>query len=65
MRVLHPQGWAKPVGYTNGIEASGRIVFVAGQVGWDAGQQFRSTEIAPQFERAQDLLLKLVEGANP
>lgn len=67
MRVLHPQGWAKPVGYANGIEARGRIVFVAGQVGWDAQQQFHSTEIAPQFEQAlKNVLAVLAEaGGRP
>ena len=37
MRVLLPEGWTAPVGNANGIEAeAGRIVFIAGQVGWDA-----------------------------
>jgi enamine deaminase RidA (YjgF/YER057c/UK114 family) len=67
MRVLHPQGWAKPVGYANGVEAQGRLVFVAGQVGWDAQQQFHSTEIAPQFEQAlKNVLAVLAEaGGRP
>ena len=53
MKVLRPKGWAPPIGYANGIVAeSGRIVFVAGQVGWDAGQCFHSEELAPQFEQA-------------
>jgi enamine deaminase RidA (YjgF/YER057c/UK114 family) len=67
MKVLHPRGWAKPVGYANGIEARGRLVFVAGQVGWDAQQQFHSTEIAPQFEQAlKNVLAVLAEaGGRP
>lgn len=64
MRVLHPQGWAKPVGYANGIEAHGRLVFVAGQVGWDAEQQFHSTEIAPQFEQALRNVLAVLAQAG-
>jgi len=52
MRILHPRGWKPPVGYANGIAASGTVVFVAGQVGWDASQVFRSEEIAPQFQQA-------------
>jgi enamine deaminase RidA (YjgF/YER057c/UK114 family) len=52
MRILHPRGWMPPVGYANGIAASGTVVFVAGQVGWDASQVFRSEEIAPQFQQA-------------
>jgi enamine deaminase RidA (YjgF/YER057c/UK114 family) len=35
MRRLQPPGWPAPRGYANGIEASGRLVFVGGQIGWD------------------------------
>ena len=53
MRTLLPEGWAPPIGYANGIEVdAGRIVFIAGQVGWDAQQKFQSVEITPQFEQA-------------
>ena len=68
MEFLLPQGWAAPVGYSNGIAASpGRIVFIAGQVGWDAAQRFHSEEIAPQFEQAlQNVLAVLAEaGGRP
>jgi enamine deaminase RidA (YjgF/YER057c/UK114 family) len=33
--ILQPEGWAKPIGYSNGIAATGRLVFVAGQIGWN------------------------------
>ncbi|HXE49499.1 MAG TPA: RidA family protein [Ramlibacter sp.] len=53
MRALLPEGWAPPIGYANGIEVdAGRIVFIAGQVGWDAQQKFQSEDIAIQFEQA-------------
>jgi enamine deaminase RidA (YjgF/YER057c/UK114 family) len=53
MRTLLPEGWAKPIGYSNGIAVDGgRLVFVAGQVGWDAQQRFHSEEIVPQFDLA-------------
>jgi enamine deaminase RidA (YjgF/YER057c/UK114 family) len=53
MQTLLPEGWAPPIGYANGIAVeAGRIVFVAGQVGWDAQQRFQSEELAPQFEQA-------------
>ena len=68
MEVLLPQGWAPPIGYANGIAvAPGRIVFIAGQVGWDAEQRFHSTEIAPQFDQAlQNVLAVLAEaGGRP
>ena len=67
MKVLHPAAWKAPIGYSNGIEAAGRVVFVAGQVGWDAEQHFHSPEIAPQFEQAlKNVLAVLAEaGARP
>ena len=64
MRVLLPQGWAPPIGYANGIEAQGRIVFVAGQVGWDAQQKFHSEDLAPQFEQALKNVLAVLAEAG-
>jgi enamine deaminase RidA (YjgF/YER057c/UK114 family) len=67
MKVLHPQGWAPSVGYANGIAARGTLVFIAGQVGWDAAQQFHSEDIVPQFEQAlKNVLAVLAEaGGRP
>ena len=42
MRFLQPPGWPEPRGYANGIEASGRLVFVGGQIGWDARGRVRA-----------------------
>jgi len=65
MKTLLPAGWAPPVGYANGIEApAGRLVFVAGQVGWDAAQKFQSEEIAPQFEQALKNVLAVLAEAG-
>ncbi len=53
MDMLHPDEWAPPIGYANGISVpAGRMVFIAGQAGWDEDQVFHSEEIAPQFEQA-------------
>ena len=64
MRSLLPQGWAPPVGYANGIAARGTLVFVAGQVGWDAQQQFHSAALAPQFEQALKNVLAVLAEAG-
>ena len=65
MRTLLPEGWAPPQGYANGIEVTaGRLVFLAGQVGWDAQQRFPSTEIAPQFAQALDNILAVLREAG-
>jgi enamine deaminase RidA (YjgF/YER057c/UK114 family) len=67
VEFLHPKGWAKPVGYSNGIVATGRIVFIAGQVGWDEHQKFQTEELVPQFEQAlRNILAVLAEaGGRP
>lgn len=65
MQVLLPDGWAAPIGYSNGIAAdAGRIVFIAGQVGWNAQQQFESAEIVPQFEQALKNVLAVLAQAG-
>jgi len=67
MRVLQPQGWARPKGYANGIEATGRTIFVAGQVGWDKDQRFVARDFAGQFEQALHNVLAVLKeaGAGP
>ena len=64
MKVLLPQGWKAPIGYVNGIAAAGTVVFVAGQVGWDAQQKFHSEDIGPQFERALENILAVLAEAG-
>ena len=65
MDVLLPAGWAPPIGYANGIAVpAGKIVFIAGQVGWDAQQTFRSEDIAPQFEQALKNVLAVLAEAG-
>lgn len=68
MDILHPKGWAPAIGYANGIAVSGgKLVFIAGQVGWDAEQKFHSDALAPQFEQAlKNVLAVLAEaGGKP
>jgi enamine deaminase RidA (YjgF/YER057c/UK114 family) len=65
MQVLLPEGWAPPIGYANGIAVDrGRIVFIAGQVGWDAQQKFHSDEIAHQFDQALANVLAVLAEAG-
>ncbi|MCP4298859.1 MAG: RidA family protein [Proteobacteria bacterium] len=66
--TIAPDGWAKPIGYSNGIIATpGKILFLAGQIGWDKDQKFHSEEIAPQFEQALKNIIEILEkaGAGP
>ena len=51
--LVLPDGWAPPVGYANGVVARGRLVFVAGQVGWDpATEAFASDDFVAQTRQA-------------
>ena len=66
-RILQPEGWAKPAGYANGVSASGRIIFVAGQIGWNRDAKFVSDDLVGQTRQA---LINIVEvlacdGAAP
>lgn len=65
IQVLHPPNWLAPVGYANGISAAaGRIVFIAGQVGWDTNQKFQSEDLVPQFRQALDNILAILAEAG-
>ena len=65
MKVLLPEGWLPPIGYANGIAADrGRLVFIAGQVGWNAAQRFESEELAAQFEQAVVNVLAVLREAG-
>ncbi|MXP29273.1 RidA family protein [Porphyrobacter algicida] len=57
MKILQPEGWPRPRGYSNAIEARGRQIFVAGLVGWTAEEEFLATDLPGQFEQ---ILLNLV-----
>ncbi len=64
-RTLLPPGWATPIGYANGIETTpGKIVFIAGQVGWDAQQVFPSEDLIAQFEQALKNVLAVLAEAG-
>jgi enamine deaminase RidA (YjgF/YER057c/UK114 family) len=63
MQVLKPAAWPRPNGYSNGIEVTGRQIFVAGQVGWDAECRFNSTRLADQVKQAlQNVCAVLAEA---
>jgi enamine deaminase RidA (YjgF/YER057c/UK114 family) len=67
VQILQPPGWPRPRGYANGIAASGTIVFVAGQIGWDAQQVIVSDDLAAQLAQALDNTLAVLReaGAGP
>lgn len=67
MKILQPPGWATPKGYANGVAARGTLVFVGGQVGWNAAQRFESDDFTSQARQAlANIVAVLAEaGARP
>jgi enamine deaminase RidA (YjgF/YER057c/UK114 family) len=64
MRFLQPPDWLRPKGYANGIVAEGRLVFVAGQIGWDAEQRLVSANLAEQTEQALKNIIAVLNEAD-
>lgn len=63
MQILQPPNWARPKGYANGILAEGRLLFVAGQIGWDAEQRLVADDLVGQTEQAlRNIVAVLTEG---
>ena len=62
-RNIQPKGWPRPKGYSNGILAEGRMLFVAGQVGWNEREEFESEDFVSQAEQAlKNIVAVLTEG---
>jgi enamine deaminase RidA (YjgF/YER057c/UK114 family) len=64
LEILQPQGWPRPKGYSNGMMAQGRQIFVAGQVGWDSAGRFASPTLAGQVKKALENILAVLAEAN-
>jgi enamine deaminase RidA (YjgF/YER057c/UK114 family) len=66
-RILQPEGWTQPRGYSNGVAARGTIVSIAGQIGWNAQCQFESDDFAAQARQAlANVMAVLLEaGGGP
>ncbi len=67
LRVLQPAGWAPPKGYANGVAARGTTIFVGGQIGWNARQEFESDGFVEQSRQALANVVAVLReaGAGP
>jgi enamine deaminase RidA (YjgF/YER057c/UK114 family) len=67
MKVLQPAGWRRPKGYSNGISATGRMIFTAGVIGWDENESFPDYRLDGQFAQAlrNTLAILAEDGAGP
>ena len=67
MQVLLPSGWPRPKGYANGVSVSGRQIYVAGMIGWDADGRFHTDDLAGQVRQALQNIVEVLQagGAKP
>ena len=63
-RLLQPEHWARPKGYANGVAASGKQIFVAGMIGWDAQNQFQTDELVGQVRQALQNVVDVLAAAG-
>ena len=65
--TILPKGWRRPKGYANGVAARGRIIFVAGQIGWNAEKKFETDDFPGQVRQALANVRAVLEagGATP
>ncbi|MEM5502737.1 MULTISPECIES: RidA family protein [Ahrensia] len=63
-QVIQPEGWLKARGYSNGIVASGKTLYVGGQIGWNAQQEFETNDFIGQMEQALRNIVDVVEAAG-
>jgi enamine deaminase RidA (YjgF/YER057c/UK114 family) len=62
--ILHPKGWKPAKGYANGVLAEGKTVFVGGQIGWNANQEFESDDFIEQMKQALRNIVEVVAEAG-
>ena len=63
-RIIQPAGWARPIGYSNGIVAEGRFLQVGGQIGWDEACVFHTDDFVGQVEQALKNVVAVLEAAG-
>jgi enamine deaminase RidA (YjgF/YER057c/UK114 family) len=62
---INPEDWGMPKGYSNGVLAKpGGLLFVAGQIGWDAEEKLVSGDFVPQFQQAMTNVMAVVTAAG-
>ena len=64
MKKLQPPDWAEPRGYANGVLARGALIFVGGQIGWNAAQVFESDDFIEQTRQALRNIASVLKAAG-
>ena len=62
--ILQPDGWKRPSGYSNAVRANGEMIFIAGQIGWDANQELVSNELIEQTRQALKNIVTILSEAS-
>ena len=67
LEFLHPAHWKPAIGYSNGVAATGRMVFTGGIIGWNADQVFETDDFVGQAEQALRSIVEVLAcaGARP
>jgi enamine deaminase RidA (YjgF/YER057c/UK114 family) len=63
-QAVLPEGWARPKGYANGVIAQGRMLFIAGMIGWDGDQCFHSDDFGEQARLALQNVADVLKAAG-
>jgi len=64
LQILQPPGWARAKGFSNGIAATGRLVFIAGQIGWTGQGRWEARDFAGQFRQALQNIIEVLQEAK-
>ena len=64
MKTILPEGWPRPKGYANGIVAEGKLLFIAGQIGWNEREEFESDDFVAQVEQALKNIVAVLNAAG-
>lgn len=63
-KIIQPSGWAAAKGYSNGVEASGRTLYIGGQIGWNGDQKFETHDFIGQMEQALRNIMAVLSEAG-
>ena len=64
IETLQPKEWPRPKGYANGMAARGRMIFISGQIGWDAQGQFANDVLCDQVKQALRNIVRVLKEAE-
>ena len=64
MEILQPPNWPRPNGFSNGIAARGRLIFIAGQIGWDEHCRIQSSDFSEQVRQALKNIIAVLAASD-